>query len=57
MQSVLGFVHQGFPTMEKLQAVDWRGLYKSATNTVKKYAKNMSELEIQVEDATNAEVR
>lgn len=54
---MLGFVHQGFPTMEKLQAVDWRGLYKSATNTVKKYAKNMSELEIQVEDATNAEVR
>lgn len=42
--------------MDKLQAVDWRGFYKSAANTVKKYTKNMSELEIQVEDATSLEV-
>lgn len=42
--------------MDKLQNMDWRGLYKSATNKVKKYAMNLSELEIKVEDATSAEV-
>lgn len=43
--------------MEKLQNVDWRGLYKTATNKVKKYAMNLSELEIKVEEATDNEVR
>ncbi len=43
--------------MEKLQSVDWRGLYKTATNKVKKYTMNLSELELQVEDATSLEVR
>ncbi|RMZ57716.1 hypothetical protein APUTEX25_001916 [Auxenochlorella protothecoides] len=42
--------------MEKLQSVDWRGLYKTATNKVKKYTMNLSELELQVEDATSLEV-
>lgn len=42
--------------MDKLQNVDWRGLYKTATNKVKKYTMNLSELELQVEDATNLEV-
>jgi hypothetical protein len=39
--------------LQKLKSVDWRGLVKSATNKVKKYAMNLSDLEIKVEDATN----
>ena len=41
--------------LQKLKSVDWRGLVKSATNKVKKYAMNLSDLEIKVEEATNME--
>lgn len=41
--------------MDKLKEVDWRGLYKSATQKVKKYTLNLTDLEIKVEEATNAE--
>jgi hypothetical protein len=41
--------------LDKLKAVDWRGLVKSATNKVKQYALNLSPLELMVEDATNLE--
>ena len=41
--------------MDKLQQVDWRGLVKTATQKVKKYTLNLTDLELKVEDATNAE--
>lgn len=42
--------------MEKLQNVDWKSLYKTATNKVKQYTMNLSDLELKVEDATSNEV-
>jgi hypothetical protein len=41
--------------MEKLKEVDWRGLYKTATQKVKKYTLNLTDLEIKVEEATSNE--
>ncbi|KAL4448258.1 hypothetical protein ABPG75_005477 [Micractinium tetrahymenae] len=41
--------------MDKIKEVDWRGLYKSATQKVKKYTLNLTDLEIKVEEATSAE--
>ena len=41
--------------MDKLQSLDWRGLYKSAKNSVKKYSLNLTDLEVKVEDATSNE--
>lgn len=41
--------------MDKLKEVDWRGLYKTATQKVKKYTLNLTDLEIKVEEATNSE--
>jgi len=43
----------GQTPLDKLKAVDWRGLVRTATNKVKQYAMNLSPLEIQVEEATN----
>lgn len=39
--------------MDKLKTVDWRGLARSASNRVKQYALNLSDLELKVEEATN----
>ena len=41
--------------MDKLREIDWRGLAKTASAKVKKYTLNLSDLELKVEDATNAE--
>ena len=41
--------------MDKLREIDWRGLAKTATQKVKKYTLNLTDLEIKVEDATNSE--
>ncbi|PSC70401.1 Clathrin interactor EPSIN 3 isoform A [Micractinium conductrix] len=41
--------------MDKLKEVDWRGIYKTATQKVKKYTLNLTDLELKVEEATNAE--
>ena len=41
---------------ESAQKVDWRGLVKSATQKVKKYTLNLTDLELKVEDATSNEV-
>lgn len=41
--------------MDKLKEVDWRGIYKTASQKVKKYTMNLTDLEIKVEEATSAE--
>ncbi|PRW45169.1 ENTH domain-containing [Chlorella sorokiniana] len=41
--------------MDKLREVDWRGMVKTATQKVKKYTLNLTDLELKVEDATSAE--
>jgi hypothetical protein len=41
--------------MDKLANVDWGGMLKKATNKVKQYTLNLTDLELKVEDATSNE--